>query len=112
MTTSPSSFGEDERVAVLRARCYAAERAAAELADLVRRLGREATELAERPVAKPKAVSVQEAARLLALSRTSLYELLDAGRIRSVKVGSRRLIPAVALDDFLTGPDRADTPED
>ena len=65
------------------------------------------TELAERPMARAKAVSVEEAARLLSLSRTALYDLLDSGRLRSVNVGSRRLIPTVALDDFLA--DHRDT---
>lgn len=108
MTTTRHSLAvvsgrEDDQLVALRRRCAAAERAAHELAEEVRRLAGEVTELVERPVVPPKAVSVETAAQLLGVSRTSLYELLETGTIRSVKVGSRRLIPTVALDGFLTG---------
>jgi excisionase family DNA binding protein len=105
---SATPYRGEDRLALLRARCSAAERTATELAEHVRHLSREVTELAERPAVRPKAVSVDVAAHLLSLSRTSLYELLDAGRIRSVKVGTRRLIPSAALDDFLAEPEDAE----
>ena len=95
--------GGDDQLGRVRLRVAAAEGAAAELVVQVRRLVEEVTELAERPVILPKAVAVEEAARLLGLSRTSLYELLESGRIRSIKVGSRRLVPTAALDEFLLG---------
>ena len=41
---------------------------------------------------EPLAVSVGEAARLAGVSRTMLYQALRAGRLRSLKIGSRRLI--------------------
>jgi excisionase family DNA binding protein len=108
MTASGRSFaivagGADDQLASLRRRCAAAERAAHDLADEVRRLAGEVTELVERPPAQPKAVSIDGAARLLGLGRSSLYDLLETGRIRSVKVGSRRLVPTAALDEFLSG---------
>jgi excisionase family DNA binding protein len=93
----------DEQLADVRRRAAVVERAASDLAVQVQRLTAEVTELAERPTERPKAFSVDEAARSLSLSRTSLYELLDSGRIRSVKVGSRRLVPTAALDEFLAG---------
>lgn len=43
------------------------------------------------------AVSPREAARLLGLSVPTLYDLLNSGRIPSVRVGSRRLIAVEAL---------------
>jgi excisionase family DNA binding protein len=46
-------------------------------------------------------VSVDEAALMLGVGRSTMYELLETGRVRSVKVGSRRLIPVTALNDFL-----------
>lgn len=45
-------------------------------------------------------------AATLAVSRSRLYEMMDAGIIRSVKVGRSRRIPAEALQEFrdsLTG---------
>lgn len=42
---------------------------------------------------------IGEAAELLAIGRSSLYGEIQAGRVRSIKVGRRRLIPASALRD-------------
>lgn len=92
----------DVDLAAVRRRCAAAEAAALELVREVRQLATAITEFVERPVMKPRAVSVQLAARLLGLSRTSLYELLDCGALRSVKVGGRRLVPMAAIDDLLS----------
>lgn len=38
---------------------------------------------------------------LLGLSRNTVYEMLRSGRIRSVRVGTRYLIPYSALEAFL-----------
>jgi excisionase family DNA binding protein len=46
---------------------------------------------------------VPEAAELTGIGRSKLYEELAAGRIRSVKIGSRRLIPKEALTEFVEG---------
>ncbi len=113
MTATGRSFavvpgGADDQLASLRRRCASAERAASELAEEVRRLAGEVTELVERPAVQPKAVSVDDAAQLLGLCRSSLYDLLAAGRIRSVKVGSRRLVPTAAIDQFLGAPPSCD----
>jgi len=35
------------------------------------------------------------------LSRSTLYHLISTGEIESIKVGSRRLIPAESLDRFI-----------
>ena len=47
------------------------------------------------------AYSVVQAARMLSIGRSSLYRELQAGNIASVKFRKRRLIPAVALRDWL-----------
>lgn len=47
--------------------------------------------------------TVDEAARLLSLGRSSIYLLLGSGQLRSVKVGGRRLIPRAALDELIDG---------
>ena len=43
-------------------------------------------------------VSIAGAARLLDLSRTTIYALLDQGVLRSVSIGRRRLIPRSELE--------------
>ena len=45
--------------------------------------------------------SVDEAASLIGISRRLLYELLRSGQLRSVKIGSRRLIRQQDLERFL-----------
>jgi excisionase family DNA binding protein len=55
----------------------------------------------DRPVVPAVLYRVDEAAEALRLSRSSIYELIRAGRLRTVKHGSRRLVPVAALDDFV-----------
>ncbi|HGM6067147.1 helix-turn-helix domain-containing protein [Stenotrophomonas sp. AR026] len=45
---------------------------------------------------------IPDACRRLSVSRTTLYELIKAGEIRSVKIGTRSLIPEVDLQRVLT----------
>jgi len=49
------------------------------------------------------AYRVNDAAKVAGLSRSSLYCLMGDGKLRSVLVGGRRLIPADALRDLLRG---------
>ena len=44
---------------------------------------------------------VTDAARILNLSRSVIFEQLRAGRLRSVKQGRTRLIPASALREYV-----------
>ena len=53
----------------------------------------------------PRAFSVAEVGRRLNLSRDSVYALLNSGRLRSVTLGRRRVIPASALSALLDAPD-------
>jgi excisionase family DNA binding protein len=48
-----------------------------------------------------KALSIPEAAEALGLGRTSVYELINAGRLGSFTVGRRRFITERHLDDFI-----------
>lgn len=52
------------------------------------------------PNTTPIFVSIKEAAHLLNLSRSRVYELMDAGAIESTRIGRRRVIPTTALHDF------------
>jgi excisionase family DNA binding protein len=47
------------------------------------------------------AYRVEEAAQALRLSRSVIYELIRSGRLRTVKQGSRRLVPVAALQEYL-----------
>lgn len=44
---------------------------------------------------------VREAMALLSMSRSTIYEQIRTGRLRSVRQGSSRLIPASALHDYI-----------
>ena len=47
------------------------------------------------------AYEINEAARVSGLSRTTLYELMKAGRLKTVLVAGRRLVPAENLKALL-----------
>jgi excisionase family DNA binding protein len=47
-----------------------------------------------------QAYSVAEAATTLGISRTTLYELIQAGVISTFSIGSKKLISAQTLEDF------------
>ena len=45
----------------------------------------------------PLLVRVEEAARLLSLSRSMIYEMMNSGELPSVRCGTARRIPLAAL---------------
>ena len=47
------------------------------------------------------AVSPNEAARLCSIGRTTLYAALSSGELKSIKIGTRRLITIDALRSWL-----------
>lgn len=53
------------------------------------------------PVEK-RAYHVKEAAKAYGWSRSTLYKLMEAGTLRSVKIGGRRLIPRDALEALIS----------
>ena len=50
----------------------------------------------------PIAVSVADAAKLISLSRSTIYELIKAGHLGTIRIGGRRLIPYRSLEVLLT----------
>ena len=44
-------------------------------------------------------LSIEQAVQALGIGRTALYSEIGAGRIRSVKVGRRRLVPSSAVSE-------------
>lgn len=51
--------------------------------------------------AKPGALSVDDAATYMSISRASLYRLFKAGHLRPARIGGRTLVRRVDLDAFL-----------
>lgn len=49
----------------------------------------------------PFAVRVREACRLIGVGRSKLYELISAGEIETIKVGTITLIPTSSLERFV-----------
>lgn len=58
---------------------------------------------------EPLLVRVEEAARLLCLSRSTIYEMLESGEIPSVRRGAARRIPLAALRAWVEQQLRSDT---
>jgi len=46
-------------------------------------------------------VRPEDAARVLGIGRTKVYELMRSGALRSVRVGGLRRIPVAALNEFV-----------
>ena len=49
----------------------------------------------------PLLLTVEQAARRLNIGRSTLYELLQSGRLKSVTVGRLRRVPTSALSEFI-----------
>lgn len=73
--------------------------AIAELVAAIREEIRQATEVAAR--APDRLLSPAEAADVLGIARSTLYREIQAGRLRSIKVGSRRLIATSHLAEYI-----------
>jgi excisionase family DNA binding protein len=71
---------------------------------LVREVVREELELAVEMRPQPETLlDVDEArARLGGIARSTLYQLLDRGSLRSLTIGRRRVIPSSAIAEFAT----------
>ncbi len=48
-------------------------------------------------------LTVEEAARLLGISRSLAYEAVAAGKLPSIRIGRRVLVPRAALERLLDG---------
>ena len=55
----------------------------------------------------PRMLTIDETAALLRLHRVTVYKHVSGGRLPSVKIGGRRLVPAAELDKLLTVPPQA-----
>ena len=48
---------------------------------------------------------ITEAAQILGLSRSKVYELIGSGRLKSIKLDAARRVPVAALTEFLASLD-------
>lgn len=53
------------------------------------------------PREEPLLVSVDEAARMLGVSRRTVIKLINDGTLRSLKIGRRRLVLMVAVRELI-----------
>lgn len=56
---------------------------------------------ATKPTVERLTYTVEEAAGAIGCGRTSVFRLLREGKLRSIRVGSRRLIPREEIDRFI-----------
>ena len=61
----------------------------------------ETSSIDRRGAVQPLAVSPRKAAAYLDVGHDAIYQLIGQGRLRSVKLGRRRLIPVAELERFL-----------
>lgn len=73
----------------------------AALAELVSALRDELAETRPDPGVPERLLSVDEAARALGVGRSMLYGEIASGRLRSLRVGRRRLVPASAIAAYV-----------
>ncbi len=80
-------------------------RLAAPLGDLVAALVAIVIERVAPPAIDPveRLLSVSAAAQHLGVSRTTTYQLIGSGELRSLKVRGRRLVPTSAIIDVAEG---------
>ena len=58
-------------------------------------------ELEAAPPAPERLLSVDEARTMLGIGRATFYAEVAADRVRSIKVGRRRLVPAAAIAEYI-----------
>jgi excisionase family DNA binding protein len=51
----------------------------------------------------PRLRSIKQATFELGIGRSVLYELIAAGKLKTVRVGRRRLVPREAIEEFIAG---------
>ena len=56
---------------------------------------------------QPLLLRPEDAARVLGVSRSTVFDLIRSGRLRSVKIGHLRRVSATALADFVARLDAA-----
>ena len=60
-------------------------------------------QMVEIPLGERRAYSLAEVAGLTGVAISTLYKLMHAGRLKTIKIAGRRLVTDQALDEFLRG---------
>lgn len=55
----------------------------------------------ERQRVQPLLLTVEEASKLLGVSRSKMYEMVATGEVRSIKIGRMRRVPRKILDEYV-----------
>lgn len=50
---------------------------------------------------QPEVLTVPEVARIMRMGRNKVYSLINNGRISSIKIGGKIIVPKIYLIDFL-----------
>jgi excisionase family DNA binding protein len=50
---------------------------------------------------KPITVTVKQACRLLGLGNTSVWKLISTGRLRTIRIGKRRLVVFQSIEELV-----------
>lgn len=50
---------------------------------------------------EPIAISINDAARVLSLGRTPVYNLINTGRLETIKIGRRTLVLMVSIQKLV-----------
>ena len=51
----------------------------------------------------PRLLAIKQATYELGISRTGIYELIAARKLRTVKIGRRQFVPREAIEEFVAG---------
>jgi excisionase family DNA binding protein len=51
----------------------------------------------------PRLLAIKQVIYELGISRTALYELIAEGKLKTVKIGRRRLVPIEAIEELIAG---------
>jgi len=57
----------------------------------------------EGPAFERRALSIEETAKTCGLSRATLYRLIADGKLTTLKIGARRVVPIGAINALLSG---------
>ena len=57
----------------------------------------------DRAKSKPRLFAIKQAIFELGIGRTAIYELIKNGKLKTVMIGRRRLVPAEAIEEFISG---------
>jgi excisionase family DNA binding protein len=49
----------------------------------------------------PQLLAIKQAIFELGIGRTAIYELIKDGKLKTVTIGRRRLVPAEAIEEFI-----------